>query len=85
MSREMKMKGKVPNQLLNLALSALEEVMGKSGVNSVLNYAKLQKFIDNYPPYNLEPEQTSEDFAHLLTAIIDILGGGRLKGKCGGK
>ena len=65
---------KVPNQLLSLALTTIEEVMGKNGINTLLNYTKLHKFKDNYPPYNLELEQSSDDFARLLAGTIDIFG-----------
>lgn len=71
---DMSLKGKLPNQLISLALTTLEEVLGKNGTNALLYYTKLDKFKDNYPPYNLEPEQSSEDFSLLLTGIIDIMG-----------
>lgn len=48
--------------------------MGKNATKSLLNYSKLETFIDNYPPYNLYPEQETEDFSRLLTGIIDVLG-----------
>ena len=70
----MSLKGRLPNQLLSLALTTIDEILGKNGTNTLLNYAKLQKFKDNYPPYNLELEQSSEDFSRLLTGIIDIFG-----------
>ena len=70
----MSLKGKLPNQLLSLALTTMDEVMGRNGTNTILNYVNLQKFKDNYPPYNLELEQSSDDFARLLTGIIDVLG-----------
>lgn len=65
---------KVPNQLLYLTLTSIEEVMGKNGINTLLNFTKLQKFRDNYPPYNLELEQSSDDFSRMLTGIIEIMG-----------
>lgn len=70
----MSLKGKLPNQIISLAITTIEEVTGRNGVNSILNYTNLQKFIDNYPPYNLELEQSSDDFARLLTGIIDVFG-----------
>jgi len=70
----MSLKGKLPNQLLSLALTTMDEIMGKNGTNSLLNFTGLQKFRDNYPPYNLDLEQSSDDFSRLLTGIIDIFG-----------
>ena len=39
-----------PNKIARLALTALEEVMGKNGLNAILNLAGLSYLIDNYPP-----------------------------------
>ena len=41
-----------PNKIANIALKALEDVMGKNGVNAILNLANLQHLIDHYPPPN---------------------------------
>lgn len=70
----MSLKGKLPNQVLYLGFMAAEEILGLNGLNSILNYAKLQKFIGNYPPNNLELEQTSEDFTRLMAGFIEVLG-----------
>ena len=43
-----------PNKIARLALGALEEVMGKNGLNAILNLANLSHLIDNFPPDNLE-------------------------------
>lgn len=50
-----------PNRFAMITLEALEEVMGKNGLNAILNLAHLPNLIDNYPPTNLEKEF---DFAH---------------------
>jgi hypothetical protein len=68
------LKGKLPNQVLNLALTTVDEVIGKNGTKTILNYTGLKKFIDNYPPYNLDFEQSSKDFSRLLTGIIEVVG-----------
>ena len=43
-----------PNKMGRMMLLALEDVMGKNGVNAVLNLAKLRHLINNYPPNNLD-------------------------------
>lgn len=43
-----------PNKIARLALTALEEVMGKNGLNAILNLAGLAYLIDNYPSDNLD-------------------------------
>jgi predicted hydrocarbon binding protein len=39
-----------PNRLARTMLLAFEEVIGKSGINALLNLSSLSQFIDNYPP-----------------------------------
>jgi len=70
----MPLKEKLPNQIMYLALISCEDVMGANGLNAILNYAKLQKFIGNHPPNNLELEQSSEDFTKFLSGMIGVLG-----------
>lgn len=50
------------NKFGKIALDALEDVMGKNGLNAILNLAHLNHLIDNFPPDNLEREF---DFAYL--------------------
>ncbi len=70
----MPLKEKLPNQIFYLGLMSAEEILGLNGLNSILNYAKLQKYIGNYPPNNLVLEQTSEDFTRLMSGFIEVLG-----------
>ncbi len=68
-----------PNKICRIYLSAMEEVMGKGGINAVLNLAKLSHWIDNYPPNNLSKEIDFADFSRLNQAIEEMYGprGGR--------
>jgi predicted hydrocarbon binding protein len=68
------MKEKYPNQLFYLMLITAEEIMGKQGLNSILNYSKLTKFRDNFPPNNGDEEHPSEDFSALMRGFLDVLG-----------
>jgi len=70
----MPLKEKVPNQILYLACTAVEEVMGEHGLNSILNYAGLKKYIGNYPPNNLDLEIDSADFSKLATGLLSVMG-----------
>src|SRR5258706_12400877 len=58
---------------------AMEDVMGKNGLNAILNLAGLQNYIDNYPPDNLERQFDFADFTALNAALEDMYGprGGR--------
>jgi hypothetical protein len=46
----------LPNAVLRLLFLAVEEVMGQSGINAMLNASGLQRFIGNYPPDNMDDE-----------------------------
>ncbi len=70
----MPLKEKIPNQMLYLALITAEEIIGRNGMRSILNYANLQKFIDNYPPNDLAEEQETLDFTRLMAGLIDLVG-----------
>ena len=68
-----------PNKIVMLALQALEEVMGKNGLNAILNLANLKELIDNYPPDNLKREFDFADFSAINGALEEMYGprGGR--------
>jgi hypothetical protein len=68
-----------PNKMGRIYLTALEEVMGKNGLNAILRLAKLEHFIDNYPPDNLSKEFDFEDISALHKALEEMYGprGGR--------
>jgi predicted hydrocarbon binding protein len=68
-----------PNKIARLALGAIEEVMGKNGLNAILNLAGLSQLIDNFPPDNLERKFDFADFSSLNGALEEMYGprGGR--------
>ena len=68
-----------PNRIARIFLLAMEEIMGKNGLNAVLNMAKLSNLIDNYPPDNLEKEFDFAAFTALNSALEEMYGprGGR--------
>ncbi|MDI6814390.1 MAG: hypothetical protein QMD10_12795, partial [Desulfitobacteriaceae bacterium] len=67
------------NKFALITLKALEEVMGKNGVNAILNLAHLPELIDQYPPDNLEREFDFADFSAINWALEEMYGprGGR--------
>jgi predicted hydrocarbon binding protein len=67
------------NKIVLISLKALEEVMGKNGLNAILNLAHLPHLIDNYPPDNLDREFNFADFSALNLALEEMYGprGGR--------
>ena len=54
-----------PNNIARIYLQAMEEVMGKNGLNAILNMAGLNQLVDNYPPNNLNREFDFADYSAL--------------------
>ena len=68
-----------PNKMARIFVMAMEEIMGKNGLNAILNMAKLPNLIDNYPPDNLDKQFDFADFSALNQALEEMYGtrGGR--------
>jgi predicted hydrocarbon binding protein len=68
-----------PNKFGLILLKALEDVMGKNGLNAILNLAGLSKYIDAYPPDNLEKAIDFAEIAAINIALEEMYGprGGR--------
>jgi hypothetical protein len=68
-----------PNKMGRIMLIAMEDVMGRNGVNAVLNLARLQHRIENYPPNNFDKEFAFSEVGQLLQALDEMYGprGGR--------
>lgn len=67
------------NRIVRIYLEAMEEVMGRPGLNALLNYTSLEKYIDEPPGYDLAKEIDFAEFSNLNQGILDIYGmrGGR--------
>jgi predicted hydrocarbon binding protein len=67
------------DRIVRYYILAMEEIMGKNGLNAVLNMAKLSHLIDNYPPEDMEKKFDFADFAALNAALEEMYGprGGR--------
>lgn len=68
-----------PNKFARITILAMEEVMGKNGLNAILNLASLNSLIDNYPPDNLERQFDFSDYSAVHAALEEMYGprGGR--------
>ena len=68
-----------PNRFAVITLEALEEVMGKNGLNAILNMAQLSDLIDNYPATNLKREFDFCHYSMINIALEEMYGprGGR--------
>lgn len=63
-----------PNKMGRIILLALEDVMGRNGVNAVLNLAHLQHLINNYPPNNLDLQFSFKEASGIQRALDDMYG-----------
>jgi hypothetical protein len=68
-----------PNKIARIALLALEEVMGRNGLNAILNLANQSHLINNFPPDNLDRAFDFADFSSIQGALEELYGprGGR--------
>jgi predicted hydrocarbon binding protein len=68
-----------PNKAGKITLESLVNVMGKNGLNAILNLAHLTNLIDNYPPDNLAREFDFSDLSAINQALEEMYGprGGR--------
>jgi predicted hydrocarbon binding protein len=68
-----------PNKIARIAIMATEEVMGRNGLNSILNLASLPDLIDHLPPDNLARQFDFSDFSAIWGALEEMFGprGGR--------
>jgi predicted hydrocarbon binding protein len=77
--QEEKKKLYYPNKMGRIVLTAMENIMGRHGVNAILNLAHLQNLVDNYPPNNLDLGFTFNEFSTIQQTIEEMYGvrGGR--------
>ena len=68
-----------PNKAGKIILESLVNVMGKNGLNAILNLAHLTNLIDNYPQDNLAREFDFSDVSAINQALEEMYGprGGR--------
>lgn len=65
---------KIDNFSMRIWLETIGNVVGTGGLNSVLNYAHLQKYIDNPPPDNDELEIPAEDYTDFTRSLLELFG-----------
>ncbi len=66
----------IVNALVRQALVAAQEVMGQNGLNTVLRTSHLERFIDNFPPEDMQPGVKTSEYARLNEAIEAFYGRG---------
>lgn len=63
-----------PNRMGRILLLAMEEILGRSGVNAVLNFSDLSGYINHYPPYNQDLEFSFTTISHLQAGLESTYG-----------
>jgi predicted hydrocarbon binding protein len=69
-----------PNRLAYATFTALIDLMGKNGLNAILNLTQQNGFIDNFPADNMEKGFDFADFSALQMGLEEMYGdqGGRM-------
>ncbi len=62
------------NYTMRTSLITIEDIVGENGLKSVLNYAHLEKYINNFPPDNDDVVIPWEDFSKLLHSLSELFG-----------
>lgn len=63
-----------PNKMVRIVLIALEDLIGKKGVSTILNLAQLPHLVDNYPSNTLKQEFSFEEFGKIQEALDQVFG-----------
>jgi len=63
-----------PNKMGRILLLSMEEVMGRNGLNAVLNLANLRHLAGNYPPNNFDLDFSFSEISRLLGALDEMYG-----------
>ena len=68
-----------PNKFGLITIKSLEEVMGKNGLNAILNLGSLNHYVENYPPDNLDKGFDFSELSAIGSALEEMYGprGGR--------
>lgn len=69
-----------PNKMGRIALLAMEEVMGRNGINAVLNLANLRHLLANYPPSNFDRCFSFTEMSRIMGALDEMYGARSARG-----
>jgi predicted hydrocarbon binding protein len=63
-----------PNKMGQILLRGMEEILGQTGINAVLNQSAHPYLINNYPPNNLERQFKFSDISKINATLEEIYG-----------
>lgn len=65
---------KTDNYSMRIYLETVENIVGPHGLRSILNYAHLEKYIDNFPPDNDRMDIPLKDLQNLCRSLLEMFG-----------
>ncbi len=63
-----------PNKMGRIILLAMDEVMGRNGVNAILNLARLKTLVNSYPPNNFDRQFSFDEVGSIQQSLEDMYG-----------
>ncbi len=63
-----------PNKMGRLILLSMEEIIGRNGLNAVLNLSDLGELINNYPPNNLDLQFSFDRLSRMMEGLEHLYG-----------
>ena len=68
-----------PNKFGLIVIKSLEDVMGRNGLNAILNLAGIPQYVENFPPDNLDKGFDFSELSSIGIALEEMYGprGGR--------
>lgn len=63
-----------PNNMGRIILLALEDVLGRNGLNTILQLTKLSETINNLPPANFDRQFSFKKLSHIMAGIESYFG-----------
>jgi len=72
-------EGKTENFVMAAWLETVQNIVGPNGLRSVLNYAGLQKYINNFPPDDNEKAIPIQDMQKLHHSLTELFGGKKFR------
>jgi predicted hydrocarbon binding protein len=67
-------KDEVTSLALRVTVDSYEDILGKGGKNSILNYAMLKELIDKEPSYSEEIKYPQQYVDRIIRASVEVLG-----------
>jgi predicted hydrocarbon binding protein len=64
----------VANVVVRIVLDGIEDVVGRNGLNALLNYGKMSRLIDDRPDYSFDVNFTDSEYAAVTSSIHAIIG-----------